>query len=107
MRTITFAFLATFVGTTLGGPLEDADTASKQGDYESALRLIRPQAEEGNAKAQKSLGDMYLDGHGVARDDVEAASGTAWRRTRATRRRSSSSAPCTTEVKAFRLVTVR
>ena len=72
MRTITFAFLATFVGTTLGGPLEDADTASKQGDYEGALRLIRPLAEQGNAKAQKSLGDMYLDGHGVAPDDVEA-----------------------------------
>ena len=72
MRKFAFAFLVTFVGTALGGPLEDADVASKRGDYEGALRLIRPQAEEGNAKAQKILGDMYFEGQGVPHDDAEA-----------------------------------
>jgi uncharacterized protein len=41
------------------GPLDDAYAAYQQGDYPSALRLFRPLAEQGNARAQTLLGLMY------------------------------------------------
>jgi TPR repeat protein len=37
------------------------------------INILRKQAEAGDAKAQNSLGMMYSDGRGVARDDAEAA----------------------------------
>jgi TPR repeat protein len=51
------------------GPLEDATGASQRGDYATALRLLRPLAEQGNAVAQYNLGVMYTAGQGVAQDD--------------------------------------
>ena len=38
------------------GPLEDADAPVKKRDYATAVRLIRPVAEQGNANAQYNLG---------------------------------------------------
>lgn len=42
------------------------------GDYATALAEWRPLAEQGNANAQTNLGNMYLFGTGVSRDDSEA-----------------------------------
>ena len=57
---------------SFAGPLEDADTAYRKGDYATALRLLRPLADQGHPIAQSLLGIMYLKGAGVAQDYAEA-----------------------------------
>ncbi|MCZ6588729.1 MAG: tetratricopeptide repeat protein [Alphaproteobacteria bacterium] len=47
--------------------------AYNSGDYATALREMRPLAEQGSATAQFGLGNMYLEGHGVPQDYAEAA----------------------------------
>jgi TPR repeat protein len=54
------------------GPLEDSDAAIKRRDYATALRLIRPLAEQGDANAQYNLGVFYDNGLGVPQDKVRA-----------------------------------
>jgi TPR repeat protein len=54
------------------GPLEDADAAIKRRDYATAVRLIRPLAEQGDANAQYKLGVFYDNGLGVPQDKVSA-----------------------------------
>jgi TPR repeat protein len=54
------------------GPYEDARAAYKRGDYETAMRLFRPLAEQGYAQAQHNLGSMYDNGQGVPQDYVLA-----------------------------------
>lgn len=54
------------------GPFEDAAAAYKRGDYANAVRLYRTLAEQGDPRAQNSLGRMYLRGQGVGRDYQEA-----------------------------------
>lgn len=56
----------------MSGPSEDAAAAYKRGDYANAMRLYRPLAEQGDARAQTSLGRMYLRGQGASRDYREA-----------------------------------
>jgi TPR repeat protein len=46
--------------------------AYNRGDYAPAVRLFRPLAEQGNAKAQNLLAVMYRRGQGVARNSVRA-----------------------------------
>jgi hypothetical protein len=57
------------------GASEDCAAAAADGqqDYAATLRLCRPLAEQGDAKAQSRLGFMYLTGQGVAQSDTEAA----------------------------------
>jgi TPR repeat protein len=43
-------------------PLEDGQAAYNRGDYATALKLLRPLAEQGNATAQNNLGWMYDQG---------------------------------------------
>jgi len=50
------------------GPFEDGIAAYRRGDYPTAMGLLRPLADQGNALAQHNLGFMYLNGHGVAQD---------------------------------------
>jgi TPR repeat protein len=52
------------------GPLQDGATALIKGDYATALQLLRPLAEQGNAEAQFNLGVMYVRGQGVSQDYV-------------------------------------
>ncbi len=60
--------------------------ALEAGDYETALRELRPLAEQGHADAQYYLGEMYAGGDGVAQDSVQmvewyrkaAEQGVAW-----------------------------
>ena len=55
------------------GPFEDRIAAYRRGDYPTAMGLLRPLADQGNALAQHNLGFMYLNGHGVAQDYVAGA----------------------------------
>ena len=61
-----------FATSVAAGPLEDATAAYARGDYATALRFIRPQADQGNAKAQYNLGLMYDKGQGVPQNFAEA-----------------------------------
>jgi TPR repeat protein len=54
------------------GPWEDGMASYNRGDYMPAIRLFRPLAEQGNAKAQHLIGVMYHRGEGVARNSVRA-----------------------------------
>jgi TPR repeat protein len=76
-RSAAVAALILAVGiaeSVAAGPFDDADAAYKRGDYATALRLFRPQADRGNAYAQASLGMMYETGHGLPQDYTAAAS---------------------------------
>ena len=52
------------IAGAVAGPWEDGMTAYNRGDYVPAIRLFRPLAEQGNAKAQNVLGVMYRRGRG-------------------------------------------
>ena len=60
------------ISGALAGPWEDGMAAYNRGDYLPAIRLFRPLAEKGNAKAQNVLGVMYRRGQGVARNPARA-----------------------------------
>ncbi len=51
---------------------DEATAAYKRGDYATAIRELRPLAEQGNAKVQYNLGLMYRKGQGVPQDYAEA-----------------------------------
>lgn len=63
---------ALLVQPVLAGPFEDAVAARERCDYATALRLLRPLADQGNADAQSALGEMYSRGQGVPKDRTEA-----------------------------------
>jgi len=46
--------------------------AYQKADYKTALRLLRPLADQGDPRAETTLGVMYDEGHGVPQDDAEA-----------------------------------
>ena len=56
----------------VAGPFEDAVVAHNRGDYATALRLLRPLANQGVVPAQNNLGAMYAKGQGVPQDYVRA-----------------------------------
>ena len=64
-------------GTALADPLDQATAAYAQGDYLTALNILRSLAAAGNRSAQYNLGMMYVQGKGVATDYAQAA---AWYR---------------------------
>ncbi|MDZ4736677.1 MAG: tetratricopeptide repeat protein [Rhodospirillaceae bacterium] len=57
----------------LADELADAFTAYEEGDYETAVGLLRPLADQGDVAAQTQLAVMFEKGHGVAADAVAAA----------------------------------
>jgi len=64
--------MLSLAGPLAAGPQEDADAAMKRHDYKTALRLIRPLAEQGDANAQYNLGVFYDNGLGVPQDRIRA-----------------------------------
>ena len=65
---------AQLMGTVaaFAGPWEDGMAAYNRGDYMPAIRLFRPLAEQGNAKAQNVLGVMFRKGEGVPKNPARA-----------------------------------
>ncbi len=77
----TFAGLALIAalcgGFTLGltasaWATDEVVDALQRGDYATAIRELRPLAEQGDAEAQYNLGVMYGNGQGVPQDYAEA-----------------------------------
>ena len=73
-RTILLAVML-LLGGSQTGYAQDLDKgweAYFRGDYAAALKEWRPLAEQGDASAQTSLGNMYSNGQGVIKDYKEA-----------------------------------
>jgi len=68
----SIALAALLSSAAFAGPMEDAGTAYKKGDYATAMKLIRPLAEQGNVSASYNLGTMYYNGEGTSRDYIQA-----------------------------------
>jgi TPR repeat protein len=62
----------TITCAAVAGPFEDGTAAYDRGDYATALRLFRPPADQGDARAQFALGWMYQYGKGVPLDYAAA-----------------------------------
>jgi TPR repeat protein len=58
--------------SAVSGPFEDGLDAARRADYETVLRLWRPLADQGDAKAQVALARLYVQGRGVVRDHAAA-----------------------------------
>jgi TPR repeat protein len=71
IRVMILPLLLAVHGQVSGG-INSGAAAFKQGDYDAALRVWRPLAEQGNAGAQLDLGFMYDHGYGVPQDYQEA-----------------------------------
>ena len=52
--------------------MRQAVKARDNKDYKKALEILKPLAEQGEAKAQVYLGEMYFNGKGVPQDDKQA-----------------------------------
>jgi uncharacterized protein len=59
-------------GSVVAGPFEDGLHALESGNYERAMRILRPLAAEGDARAQYRIGAMHEEGRGVPVDYSEA-----------------------------------
>jgi hypothetical protein len=70
LRAIVFAIAV--VNSAAAGSYEEAIAAYERGDYASAMRLLRPLAEQGDASAQSDLGFMYKWARGVPQNYAEA-----------------------------------
>src|ERR1039458_1428373 len=74
MKVITLLFLSLLLlpAVAIAGQFEEGQDAYSRGDYQTALKLWMPLAEQGNAKAQSRIGWMNWYGTGVKPDTAEA-----------------------------------
>jgi uncharacterized protein len=54
------------------GPVEEGNAAYQRGDYRTAVKLLQPLVDQGNADAQDILAVMYYVGQGVPQSRAEA-----------------------------------
>lgn len=64
--------LACASGAARADDYEEAAAATRRGEYAKSVKLLKPLAEKGDARAQADLGAIYLAGKGVAADPKEA-----------------------------------
>jgi uncharacterized protein len=57
----------------LSGPLKEARAAAEKGDFSTALKILRIEADKGSAEAANRLGESLLSGRGGKPDPAEAA----------------------------------
>jgi hypothetical protein len=69
---VAFILSVSLAHSTLAFTSEDASAAYKSGNYELALKIWRPLAEQGDGVAQLRLSVMYAQGEGVPKDDAES-----------------------------------
>ena len=68
IKTFLVMLMLSFSHAAIAGDYEDGVVAYGKGDFATALRLLTPLAEQGDAKAQVILGYMFEKGEGVAQD---------------------------------------
>lgn len=62
-------WMALVIHPVMAGTIQDAIDAKIRGDYTTAVRILQPLAEEGDANAQILLGFSYFSGNGVPKND--------------------------------------
>ena len=71
-RLLFILSLCLFIAPSAWGDYQDGRKAYNRGDYATALKELRPLAEQGHAGAQYLLGYMYYKGQGVVQNGAEA-----------------------------------
>ena len=69
---LAITVVALGASAAVAGPWEDGMVSYNRGDYVPAIKMFRPLAEAGNAKAQSILGVMYRKGEGVTPSSARA-----------------------------------
>ncbi|MHB8455363.1 MAG: tetratricopeptide repeat protein [Acidiferrobacterales bacterium] len=75
MKQLKFALavlLTCVVGLAHADKSDDGFKAAKAGHYKTAAKILRPLADQGDARAQYNLGVLYSDGRGVPQNYQEA-----------------------------------
>lgn len=67
-----FLTLSLLASSAFASPIEDGIAAFNRKDYDAAVKLLQPLAEQANPEAQYQLGYMYLYGQGVPQNYTEA-----------------------------------
>jgi uncharacterized protein len=73
MRLFAIALLLLLAAPAIADPMDDARAAYERGEYHEAMRILRVEANHGNAEAQYVLGIAYQSGKGVPLDPSQAA----------------------------------
>jgi TPR repeat protein len=60
-------FAVSLAGSVAAGPYEDGTAAAERGDYDTAVRLIRPLADQGDSSAEAFLGLLSRNGTAAGR----------------------------------------
>ena len=68
IRTLLVMLMLSFSHAVIADNYEDGLEAHDKGDFETALRLWTPLAEQGDIEVQFNLGMLYADGKGVAQN---------------------------------------
>jgi hypothetical protein len=89
LSAVEYGFVALFFGLVLAlthkpeelrvhNAIDNPDSASamKAEDPNPSIPTLQKAAEQGDAKAQYTLGRMYQDGRGIAKDDAKAQYGS-------------------------------
>jgi TPR repeat protein len=81
-RTLHGALMATLVvvGTAVAGPLKDGLSATQADAFATALRLLQPLAEGGDAVARTGIGLIYRERRGVPQNYAEMPTRSAGNR---------------------------
>ena len=70
---ILTAVMLVIVSSVAQAGIDEARSAYRNGDFETAFNEYGPLAEQGNAEAQHHIGLMYEEGLGTSQDYAEAA----------------------------------
>src|ERR1051326_7542961 len=68
LKIVQIFILSFSVSAWAAEPQTDALSAYTNHDYKTALKLLRPMADEGNTFAEFTIGKIYTYGEGVAKD---------------------------------------
>ena len=71
-RIVAIIYVSIFAQTLFAQDYNKGLDAYNSNDYQTALTEWLPLAERGDANAQRNLGQMYRNGEGVPKDDIEA-----------------------------------
>lgn len=69
---LSIILLLSTLSLAAAGPFEDGYAAFQRGNHWTAFRLLKPLAEEGDARAQTLVAILYANGEGVAQNFAEA-----------------------------------
>ena len=73
MKNLLVSILFVLLGTQMSAQdINKGVEAYQAGDYATALKELKPYAEQGNADAQNGLGFMHKKGNGVLQDNPTA-----------------------------------